>query len=348
LFTVRLGAVPTDLLLAAKEHIQGVVRELTLERAGGSAESLAPGLEALVETVTHDFAAARSAIKRQAIEAAVRGDDETDLVLTLPASAADAGERYLAALAEADRLSRSARLLTLETPPVHRVFRHWYVQSLVDQLRARAAGSSAPPQRSFVRVLADEVADLSSLRETADRLTLLQQVSADLTGARTVQDVAAVVTRHATESLGAQAAMVFLADGDVLRSVHAHGTDPRWAQRYSEVPLDADLPGPFVFASGKPLMLRNLAQMTERWPVLGQVYDSERVLHVVPLIVGDHRIGILSLGSRPAGASTRTPRAGSCRRSPTHSPRRCSARSPWPRPPLRPTAWRSWPTPRSP
>jgi hypothetical protein len=137
-FTVRLGSVPTDLLLEAKRHIDNVVRELTLERAGGAADVLVPG-QALIETVTNDFAGARTAIKRQAVEAAARGDEETDLVLTLPASAADAGERYLAALAEADRYSRAARLLTLESPPLHRAFRSWYVQSLVDPV-ARASG----------------------------------------------------------------------------------------------------------------------------------------------------------------------------------------------------------------
>ena len=49
------------------------------------------------------------------------------LRLSLPASAAAAGERYLAALEEADRYARNARLLTLETTPVHKVFRSWYV-----------------------------------------------------------------------------------------------------------------------------------------------------------------------------------------------------------------------------
>jgi serine phosphatase RsbU (regulator of sigma subunit)/anti-sigma regulatory factor (Ser/Thr protein kinase) len=300
-FTVRLGSVPTDLLVEAKLHLEGVIRELTLERGGAGAEALVPDVQALVETITNDFADARNAIKQQAVEAAARGDQVTDLLLTLPASAADAGERYLEALTRIDVLARRARLLTLETPLVHRVFRHWYVQSLVDQLRARAGGGDVPAPTAFVRILVDEVTRLAELQETADRLTLLQRVNGDLTGARTLQDIAAVVVRHATESLGAQAAMVFVADGGVLRSVHAHGSDPRWAQRYQEVPLDADLPGAVVFNTGQPLLLRNLAQMTRRWPFLGQVYDSERVLHVVPLIVGDHRVGILSLSFPPGG-----------------------------------------------
>ena len=296
-FTVRLGAVPTDLLVDAKRHVDNVVRELTLHRARAAdgGPLLEQGLPALVESVTHDFADARAAIKRQAVEAAGRDEDVTELVLTLPASAADAAERYLAALDEADRYSRAARLLTLETPPVHRVFRRWYVSQLVEQLRARATGADVPRGVPFVRVLSGEVTSLSTLRETAERLSLLQRVNSDLTGARTQQDIAAVVARHATESLGALAAMVFLVQGDVLRAVHAHGADPRWARHYAEIPLDADLPGPVAVRSGRTVLLRNLAQMTERFPVLAEVYSSDRVLHVVPLVVGDHRLGVLSL-----------------------------------------------------
>jgi hypothetical protein len=108
LHTVELGAVPTDLLLDAKAHIDNLVREFTLEAAAAgesasaSGGSVPPALAELVATVVHGFRAARSAIKRQALEAAARDEPEVHLVLTLPASAADAGERYLAALEEAD------------------------------------------------------------------------------------------------------------------------------------------------------------------------------------------------------------------------------------------------------
>jgi anti-sigma regulatory factor (Ser/Thr protein kinase) len=64
-FTVRLGSVPTDLLLDAKRHIDNVVRELTFERSGGGEQP--PGFAALIETVTTTFAGARDGIKRQAV-----------------------------------------------------------------------------------------------------------------------------------------------------------------------------------------------------------------------------------------------------------------------------------------
>ena len=157
-YTVRLGMVPTDFLLAAKAHIDSVVREMELmrndrERTGNS---LPPGVELLIETVTTGFAEARSEIKRQALEAAARGDQVTALELHLPLEAADAGERYLAALDEADRFARSAQLLTLAAPPAHRAFRRWYVQSLVDQLRGLARGETPVQPRPFEDVLADE------------------------------------------------------------------------------------------------------------------------------------------------------------------------------------------------
>jgi len=159
-FTVRLGAVPTDLLLAAKAHIDNVVREFTLARGGDGTHSdpaLRERFGELIETVTRGFADARADIKRQAVDAAARGDAQTELVLTLPLSAADAGEQYLVALDEADAYARAARLLTLATPPAHRVFRQWYVQSLVDQLRAQARGAEPPALRTFPQRLADEV-----------------------------------------------------------------------------------------------------------------------------------------------------------------------------------------------
>ena len=89
-FTIRLGAVPTGLLLDAKRHIDNVVRELTLARAGAT-ERLPAELEALINTVVHDFARARAGLKEQASAAAARGETHTDLVLTLPVSSIEAG-----------------------------------------------------------------------------------------------------------------------------------------------------------------------------------------------------------------------------------------------------------------
>jgi anti-sigma regulatory factor (Ser/Thr protein kinase) len=85
-YTVELGSVPTELLLAAKAAVDNVVREFQLEAAAhgraGPDAAVPAELAALVTGVVHSFADARNSIKRQALAAAARGDREVRLALT--------------------------------------------------------------------------------------------------------------------------------------------------------------------------------------------------------------------------------------------------------------------------
>jgi serine phosphatase RsbU (regulator of sigma subunit) len=299
-YTVRLGAVPTDLLLAAKSHIDNVVREATLQQGGWQGGENPPEIAGLIETVTRTFASARAEIKRQAIAAAARGDAETELVLTQPASAASAGEKYLEALDVADRYARQARMLTLEAPAVHKVFRRWYVQSLVDQIRAQASGVEPPPGRTFVQVLSDEMGRVRELEDAAERLDLLQTIASDLTGAETVEEICAIVVDRAGEFLDTVSSRVMLVEGDALVSVTTRGATPG-APTYESVPLTADLPGPAVVRSRRPLVLRSSAHLGQAYPSLAGYYDTDRSLHVVPLVIGDHVLGVLSMAFNVGG-----------------------------------------------
>lgn len=172
-YLISLVAVPTALLLSAKAHIDNVVRELTLVRGGesGSLSPLAPAMASLVASVTGEFAEARAQIKRQALAAAAGGAITADIELRLPLSYADAGERYLIALDEADRYAREAHLLTLAPPASHRVFREWYVGSLVAQLRARAAGRVPDPPEPLASVLARKLDELDAMLRDSTRPT---------------------------------------------------------------------------------------------------------------------------------------------------------------------------------
>lgn len=170
-YTVRLSGVPTGLLLAAKAHIDNVIRELTLLRGGEKSKgsTLPPAMAKLVQTVTGDFAEARAEIKRQALAAAARGERVTDLELHLPLSYADVAMQYLEALDEADHYARSARLLTIAPPLSHQAFRRWYVSSLVEQLRALGAGRVPEPPEPLPTVLAARLDELEeSLRRASD------------------------------------------------------------------------------------------------------------------------------------------------------------------------------------
>lgn len=297
-YTVRLGAVRTDLLLAAKGHIDNVVREVQLmksEEAAGGAPVPSP-MQELVETVTSEFAEAREGVKRQALAAAARGDDETDLVLSLPVSAAAAGERYLASLDAADRFARASKLLTLAAPVSHRVFRRWYVEALVGQLRAVERGEQPSPTPPFMQALALEVERLSSLEATWERLQILQRFTGELTGAATVSEITNVAVRNAGSDLGAQTVHIYLlGDDGVLRSVAAGGSLEVPTAKYAEVSLDEDLPGPLVVRTGMAMYFRNCDQIALRFPLLAGVYPESVSLHVAPLRVGAHMIGVMSM-----------------------------------------------------
>lgn len=157
---VTLGEVPTDLLVAAKRHVDNLVREFTLAAAGDLLGTTAPvprSLADLIERVVNRFQEARLAIKRQATEAARAGAPRTVLELDLPLDVADAAEEYLDALDEADAYCRANRLLTLETPPQHRAFRRWYVGEIVAQVRAARRGEPAPEPIRFESLLLAEL-----------------------------------------------------------------------------------------------------------------------------------------------------------------------------------------------
>ncbi len=302
LYAVELGDVPTDLLIAAKAHIDNLVREFTLAAAADAGrhddgmERLPADLAELVRTVVHGFAPARAQIKRQALAAAAEGARMTRLTLRLPASAAAAGEEYLAALDEADRYARSAKLLTLETPPAHRVFRRWYVQELVDELRRQAGGAPARRVTTFPEKLAEEIGKLAPLEELASRLSALQTITAAVAGARTVSEVARAVATNAVESLGAQAARIYmLSDDRMLRSLATAGGEPVVAARFTDFSLDAELPGSVAIRTGKPVVVRNLAELGARFPPLAGAYREERKVLVAPLVAGGAALGVLAL-----------------------------------------------------
>ena len=295
-FTVELGDVPTDLLLEAKSHVDNLVREFVLV-AGSDTGQQPEWLGALVESVVRDFASARTQIKEQAVAAATTGTVLTHLVLELPATAAAAGERYLAALDDADRYARNARLLTLEAPPVHKVFRRWYVEAIIDQLRAQVRGEHRPRPPAFAERLAEEFTRLAPLRQTAARLSVIQKVTAELAAAATILDVAETVVENALELLLADVAIVYLLDDDgMLREVRRDGTgDDALAEEYGAFPADADLPGGVALRTGMPLVFRSKEDLETRFPQLKGDHPEDMRLLVAPLVVGEHRLGVIAL-----------------------------------------------------
>lgn len=296
-YPVVLGDVPTELLLEAKAHIDNLVREFTLVASGEGDDEPGRGTELanLIQVVVYEFADARDAIKRQALAAAQRGEPRTRLSLHLPFSAAHAGEAYLAALDDADSYARAARLLTLETPPAHRLFRRWYVESIVYQLRELAAGRQPDLPAPFENRMVDEIQRLATLQRITDQAARLQRVTAALANAETPEDVADVVVSEGVSALGAAGGGLLLPaeDGEhlLVPGVVGYGTELLDALR--EERLDAPLPAATVMRTGEAVWLESRAERDRQFPALRGFEAATVSMCSVPLTVTGRILGAL-------------------------------------------------------
>jgi serine phosphatase RsbU (regulator of sigma subunit) len=128
------------------------------------------------------------------------------------------------------------------------------------------------------------------LQRTTDMAQrVLDALAVELTGARTVKEVADGFVGHAVATLGATSAMVLTLDADrVLRTVTWHGRQGNAADRYQEVPLDSDVPGAVAARERADVHYRSVAEIEAAFPDLAGYYDGERSLHMLPL----HRDGV--------------------------------------------------------
>lgn len=296
-YIVTLGDVPTNLLLAAKGHVDNLVREFTLAESGadsGATSSVPSHLATLIETVANRFAEARDAIKRQAIEAHRRGHRHTHLELRLPASAAAAGEAYLAGLDEVDAYCRAKRLLTLETPPAHRVFRHWYIEELVRQLNDAAAGVPRTPARTFEERLIDELTTVSTTQRVAERAARLYRVAEALSAAVTAEDVADAVLSEGVAALAASGGGLLLATGTSSLAVPGTvGYSPDVVKHLQSESADAALPAATALRTGEEVWLESVQDRDTRFPDLAGMEASTQSICAVPLVMGRRRLGAL-------------------------------------------------------
>lgn len=283
---VCVEGVPTRLLLAAKEHIDGVVRELRLTDLADGTTTLPPPLAELVTSVVDEFGEARRCIRAQLVAAVRAGEDHVAIGLVMSEADADAAERFLAGLAEADRYSRAVRLLSLEAPPEFRVLRQWYLRELIGQARAAAAGHAAPPPRSLEQALLDAVHTGALVERQAHRAAGLENATVALAEATDVRDTAAVVLDHALPALGTvSGAVVVIRDGEP--SVAETRSMPATAVR-DICRLVPDSPCGQALSSGAVVTVESRAGAHPELPA--------PVVALVPVRLGEQPLGVLLLG----------------------------------------------------
>jgi GAF domain-containing protein/anti-sigma regulatory factor (Ser/Thr protein kinase) len=301
-FTVSLGDVPTDLLLAAEEHMDNLGREFALAATGassGEATAMPADMATMVDTVLHEFSGPRQAIKVQALAAADRREERTTLTLNLPLSAIRGAEAYLEALDRADAYARGARILTLETPPQHRAFRRWYLETIVEQLQYAATGGIPKIQETFEQYLLRALDQVSAAQAEAEglasRLGHLQQLTAELTAVSEVDDIASIMVGHAADAFGAQYAALYVRDDDELTAVRTRGTPDAFDELWRRVRLDAALPICEAVRRSRPIVMRGATEIGRRYPALTAQPISDVSVACVPLRVGERCIGVVAL-----------------------------------------------------
>jgi GAF domain-containing protein len=294
---VTLGEVPTDLLVAAKRHVDNLLREFALaamgERAGTTAPVPGP-LAELIESVLHRFAEARVEIKRQATAAARAGAHHTVLELDLPLDVADAAQEYADALDALDDHSRANRLLTLETPPQQRVFRRWYIGEIVAQLRAAQEGRPGPPPVRFEQRLLEEVEAAEKARRAAERAARLYAVVTALATAHREEEVADVVLAEGVAALGASGGGVLLDTGAERLVVAATvGYAEATVAHLRSESRDAELPAAYSLRTGEPVWLEAVEETDPRFGSLVEIEPETRSLCAVPVRSGTTVAGAL-------------------------------------------------------
>ncbi|OHV35337.1 protein serine phosphatase [Pseudofrankia sp. EUN1h] len=296
-YPVSIGDIPTDLLLAAKSHVDNLVREFTLASRGaasGESGAVPPHLAELITVVTTRFAAPREAIRRQALAAAAARRPRTTLELSLPLSAADAAEEYLVALDKADEYARAARLLTVETPPAHWAFRRWYISSIITQLRAAGSGQPPPAPPSFEEFLLRALAEVSTARRAAERGARLQAATAALASTTRPEQVAEVVLTEGVAALGANGGSLLVPlDGDLLAVPGAVGYPGELVAQLRAERRDAPLPAAEAIREGQAVWLESVAEDHARYPQLHQLEPTTVSLCALPLSVGAEVLGAL-------------------------------------------------------
>lgn len=145
---VRLAGCPVDLSLRQDQHLDDLVRELTLMSADhhnnpASAE-LAKRLEAILRAPAH----ARLAGRRQARLARSRGERLVDVEMAMPREFSADVRQLHEAVTEADVHCEEQRLLTLTSPSDLRELRLWMTEEIIAQAERDASPVSWDTWRS--------------------------------------------------------------------------------------------------------------------------------------------------------------------------------------------------------
>ncbi|WP_028638087.1 SpoIIE family protein phosphatase [Nocardioides sp. URHA0032] len=138
--------------------------------------------------------------------------------------------------------------------------------------------------------------DTQHARILTRRLNRLANVSTDLLAARTLQDVARVVTDEMTDAAGATVGSISLVvDDETLTLVAIKGGTPGVADRWTSFPRASRTPAAECLRNRRVLVLHGRDEIAARYPDLERAATGERSMVCLPLVVGDRELGAVTM-----------------------------------------------------
>jgi len=133
-------------------------------------------------------------------------------------------------------------------------------------------------------------------RNQRTQLEHLQAFTATLATAITTGEVCDAVIAESRDLAGANAAIVLLVEGDVVRILRSAGVEQQIIDRYATIPIDAALPVAQAARNGTPSWIGSRDEAPERGSMLKDLPASKNeAWAVVPLSVPGHVAGVLGL-----------------------------------------------------
>jgi PAS domain S-box-containing protein len=144
------------------------------------------------------------------------------------------------------------------------------------------------------------IVDITERQRIEQRIVLLQELTAALTGALTPRDVADIIVDQGFRLFGAQLGSVnLLREDDRLEILRGRGNTPAVMTRFPLLSAKEPTPGADAIWRREPIYIESAAEYEQQYPDLFKAYQAEsgtQAVVALPLIVNEQALGSITMG----------------------------------------------------